>query len=134
MPFMYRGKPANIDRSKRRKSDDCIYKSMLTALFGVGHPSFEAKYVKILPINPDDPKFIDADSKGFLTTYAIKLGLTWFEVEYWLDEISRIDPYKFQFEAGSLCDVDERRRYYERENRRGIPITHMITNSIIFRP
>jgi hypothetical protein len=116
---MYRHKPANTDRSKKR-SDTFIHKNMIKALYDVadsfGERKHGAKYINILPNKPNDPKFADADPNNFLVVYAIKqLGLTWFEIEHWMDEISNTDPYRFHFEMGSICDVDERKRYYKKD-------------------
>jgi hypothetical protein len=133
MPFVYRNEPAKIDRSSKR-SDEYIHENIMRALFEVQDSSGRdysragVKYVKILPVKEPDPTFKEAEPNKFLATYSIKeLGLTWFEVEHWLDNISGIDIGRLQFDTGSLCDVDERRRYYQKETPlRGMIITYLI--------
>ena len=104
---MHRGEIAKIDRSSKR-NDDTIHDIVLEAL--VILPSF----IKILPSGHEDELFDRANPESFLTTYLIKeKGLSWYEVEAWLDQISSRDKYRFQFENGSIMHIDGRRRYYQ---------------------
>ena len=123
---MYKGKPANINRSEKR-NDKLIEKLAVETLDFLSQDNFPPHYIKILLTNLNDPSFKDANPELSFTTHAIKkLGLTWFEVEYWLDQISLQDQYRFNLETGSLVNIDERRRYYQRKG--------FIRSQILYRP
>lgn len=115
MPFVYHGEPINIDRSSKRK-DDSIHKIMLQSIIAVYHSSASLR-LRILPTAFNEPVIDKADSSKFLVLHATEeLGLTWFEVEYWLDEIAK----KHRFYTNSTCSdfIDERRRCYKQPTRK----------------
>lgn len=114
MPFIYRHEPAKIDRTNKR-GDDFIHENIVRALDHLSTLKRD-NWFKILPCNFWNPTFDKVPPEFSLTTYAIKeLGLSWFEVEHWLDEISRRDRYMFYLETETIVNVDERRRYYIRD-------------------
>jgi len=134
MPFIYRGEPVNINRSKKR-SDEFIHENMTKTVDDIFHDSGSG-YIKILPISSNDPPFDKANPKEFLTIHAIKdFGLSWFDVEHWLDFIAELNGYYFN--KTSRAYVDERRRYYRQPSKKirfGNPKTEggFISNHLIY--
>jgi len=111
MPFVYRRKPANIDRSRKRE-DEAINRCVEKAYGDISRAT-GSEYVKILPVGLKDPPLDKADPEKFLALYCTKiLGLSMYEVEHWLDNMS----LEQGFYLGSLSSVyfDERRKYYKR--------------------
>lgn len=119
MPFVYRHRPVNINRTTRRP-DENIHGLMLASLEDI------SKYRNSNCINPDHipilpmqdvqvPVSRGADPREFLALDATKLkGLSWYEVEYWLDVMrNQIDPGKFYASYISSLYLDERRRLYK---------------------
>jgi hypothetical protein len=106
----HRGKIANIDRSSKR--DDGFILSKIEEAMGI--LVFNGgKLVPVLPFR-GDPKFSEVDPENFLVPCAVRLiGLSWYEVEHFLDNISSISP-RYQFHKTTLVFMDERRRFYQR--------------------
>lgn len=114
MPFIYHDQPAKIDRTNKR-DNDLIHKNIVRALDHLSTLKRDNLF-KILPCNFWDPPFDRVPPEFSLTTYAIKeLSLSWYEVEHWLDEISRRDQGMFYLEKDTILNIDERRRYYIRD-------------------
>lgn len=114
MPFIYRRKIANINRSSKR-SDEFIHENVTKTLDDIFHSSkAHSHYIPITAIVFNDPPFDKADPKKFLTLYCIKfLGLSLYEVEHWLDNIAHNEPGKYYLDKVSLVHIDERRRCYK---------------------
>jgi hypothetical protein len=125
MPFVYKRKPANIDRSVKR-NDNEIHSAVLDSLGNT------PRRILLLPVYYVNPPRDKADAKAYFALNLVKnFDLTWFEVEHWLDQISRSDRYMFQLENECAMFVDERRRCYMRKE----PMQgDVIKCSIIYKP
>jgi hypothetical protein len=112
MPFIYREKPANINRSSKR-DDSFIHENVVRA-FGEVSSRGMAGIAKILPIYTTDAPFEKNDPNEFLALYCTKLGgLSMYEVEHWLDNIACYEM-GFVLDRGiSSVLVDQRKKYYK---------------------
>jgi len=124
MPFMYRRKPAKIDRSRKRKNS-FIYENAIRAIGDISEFS-GLRYVHILPVDKEDPPFDKADPKKFLALYCTRLqDLSLYEVEHWLDEMALDAGY--YFEKLSSMYVDGKRKFYMRDKEKvGIFISNTL--------
>ena len=128
MPFIYRRKVANIDRSKKR-DDDFIHEKMMKGLGFIAKDS-GFNYVQIIPIRFINPLFDKADPKKFLVLYATKvLDLTLYETEHWLDVI--IENKGISRARGSRAFIDGRRRYFRQAHKRGFGLSKLMGGSIL---
>lgn len=121
MPFVYRGKLANIDRSSKRfdnEINDLAIKSLNEILLLNEKKEFPSlAYIQILPHKIEDHRIEVADHRNFLALHAIANGLTWYEIEHWLDElcykISIDGAFQFNRERSLSLYFDFRRRLYK---------------------
>ena len=67
MPFIYRRKPAKIDRSNKRENS-FIHENVAKAIRDISESS-GLRYVHILPVYTENLPFNKADPKKFLTLY-----------------------------------------------------------------
>ena len=109
MPFVYRNRVASINRSTKR-DDEFIHKRIIESLESISQSSGSV-FIMILPTRTNDPPFNQADPNKFLGLYATKiLGLTLYEVEYWLDVI--VKDYPIPLDKCPRAYIDERRKYF----------------------
>jgi len=132
MPFIYRGSPANIDRSAKRGNDfidEVARRALIELSSSIEDPirrrnlefycGPETPPINLLPTRHTDPRLKDADPNSFFVLYALKRGLSWFEVEHWLDILISSDMGHIHLEKSMLgLYIDGRRRYYQKY---GIP-------------
>lgn len=124
MPFVYREKIANIDRSSKRIDSEVnglVIKSINDILIfnkGLKFPS--NTYIQILPFKTKDLRIKDVAHMNFLALHATTNGLTWYEIEYWLDELCDkfyIDgTFPFHRERNLRLYFDFRRMLYKIPN------------------
>jgi len=131
MPFMYRRRIANINRSTKR-SGDFIHEKIIKALDAILQTS-GSNYIPIVPTKFNDPPFDKADPNKFLALYTIKkLGLSLYEVEHWLDNHPVSDRQRtFSINRMPLPFADERRKYYAMPLVGGV---NQPTGSIVYSP
>jgi len=111
MPFIYRSKPANIDRSRRRE-DEFIYNNVEKALREISRSS-ESHHIRIMPAFLSDPPFKKANPDEYLVLYCLRDPcMSMYEVEHWLDNLLTYES-GFSLEKISIVYIDERRKYYK---------------------
>lgn len=118
MPFIYHGRPIDIDRSEKRE-DAFILDTIdfsLEEMLRSGRGSF-ANSVLLLPTSFEDKSFNEVDSNIFFVNKCLGKGLSWFEIEHFLDEILWTNFARYYLMRTSLAQIDERRKYYTSDKR-----------------